>query len=97
MSRNREQALGQDEARAAADLAVFIAERIPTGRPAESGWLANLRAYAWAHLAHAGEVCGNHSEAMKALRHTAVWLEEGEATGNDLFGYGATIALLLQG
>jgi tetratricopeptide (TPR) repeat protein len=79
----------KDAARAVelAELAVFIADRIPDESATEERWLYQLRAYAWAHLGNARRVQGNHQDAESAFGMADQWWEAGEEGTGDALGY----------
>lgn len=83
------------EALCLAELAVLVAMELRGGEPVEAGWIANLRAYAWAHVGHLWLRLGDSRAAHEAFEHVREWQAEGRATGNDLFGYDEAIAGLM--
>jgi hypothetical protein len=83
------------EALCLAELAVLVAMELRDGEPVEAGWIANLRAYTFAHLGHLRLGLGDSLAAHEAFERAREWQEEGRATGNDLFGYDEAIAGLM--
>jgi tetratricopeptide (TPR) repeat protein len=71
-----------------AELAVLVARRLPDWQPADPAWVAELRAYALAHLANARRVAGDLPSAAAAMREAdRDWLEGFLDVGCDVMGY----------
>lgn len=82
-----------DAARAVeyAELAVMVSSLLREWQPAEEAWLAELRAYAWAHLGNARRVLGELRSAADAFRTADGWWLAGEKWAGDALGYGSRI------
>jgi hypothetical protein len=78
-----------DPARAVelAQLATWISSRLAEWQPAEEGWLAELRALAWAHLGHAWKKRGEHLPAESAFAAADAWWEAGGKDMGDVLDY----------
>lgn len=74
-----------------ARLAVVISSRIVEWQPAEKHWLAELRAFAWAHLGNALRASGGLLEAEAAFLESDRWWHEGEPDVGDILDYEAQI------
>jgi len=71
--RSLEAADGEGPALALAELALFVAERVP----GEKDWRAGVQAFAWAHLGYARRKLGDRSGAEEALvRFRQLWHPE---------------------
>ena len=71
-----------------AELAVLVADALEEGSPFEAGWMYQLRAFAWAHLANARRIRGDFRGADEAFLMSDPWWEAGEEAAGDALGYG---------
>lgn len=76
-----------------ADLAVILASLLAEWEPAEAAWLAELRAFAWAHLGNAWRVVGDLPNAEQAFLQSDTWNANAERIG-DVLDYEAKILAL---
>jgi tetratricopeptide (TPR) repeat protein len=75
-------------------LAVILASVLREWEPTEVAWLAELRAFAWAHLGNAWRVVGELPNAEQAfLVADRLWNEDAEGMG-DVLGYESKILAL---
>ncbi len=75
-------------------LAVILASVLRQWEPAEAAWLAELRAFVWAHLGNAWRVVGELSNAEQAfLIADRLWNEEAKGMG-DVLDYESKILAL---
>ena len=77
-----------------AELAVTVALLLEEWQPAESAWLYELRAYAWAHLGNARRVLGELRSAGKAFEQADLAWDAAEPDVGDALGYAASIFAL---
>ena len=73
-----------------AELAVLASSRLKEHEPAETLWLFQLRAFAWAHLGNARRVLGELRSAEDAFAKSDAWWEAASSMGNVL-GYDARL------
>ncbi len=68
-------------------LAAWISARLPEWEPAEAAWLAELRAYAWAHVGHAWAAAGDRLQAECAFAAAGTFWAPAARDMGDVLGY----------
>jgi tetratricopeptide (TPR) repeat protein len=96
LCRESRKAAADDPVRTAelAELGVLIADALEEGFPFETGWVYQLRAFAWAHLGNARRVQGDLRGSDAAFSMSDPWWQAGEEATGDSLGYGLDILSL---
>lgn len=76
-----------DRAVEAAELAVLVSDLLKEEDSTRSGWLYQLRGYAWAHDGNARRVLGDLRNADESFAIADAWWEAGQAGVGDVLGY----------
>ena len=80
-----------EEALRRAEMALWIADRLPVEKPFEETWLWELRALAWAHLGNARRVLGELRSADEAFVQAKMLWDRGAEEIGDPLGFGPVI------